>query len=316
MGLQPLVASTYPVPNPNGVRMPDPEQNFLARLDSDGLDALERKLAIKVSQLQSEGRVFRGGSKKTLTGQVDTDADLQKAATDVIETARRGVKIVPQTESRPLIPLFKAAKKELSPELIVDHEQMGFVFYVVEVIFNILLPRDQWPQSANFGLKLSDDIGDPARRLRPISLFPGRKDIQFFKVDLEGAVGIDAGLNVTIPLDKTTIFPFGSFSAKAKINSNIAIGPLSFPFRKAAIEVIGEGDQNILWRYNLRSELKGTNVFKSILILKVAKEARSIRMAGALEVVPCKHRWLDFFGAKNLPRLTDQRALPVQLALN
>jgi len=281
--------------------MASPDDNLIARLSGAQITELEGELA----------RITKAKQKARLRGSED---DIKEVAADVIAVARSGVKIAPQTESRPLIPLFEAANTPLPPEMKVDHEKMGFVFYSVEIVFSILLPQDQWAQSADFHLNLSDDITEPARRLRPIRIFPDYKDITFFKVDLDGAVGIDAGLNVKIPLQSTAIVPFANFSAEAKVKAGIVVGPLSFPFRKTAIEVTGESDQEVFWRYNLQTQLRGTNIFKSILILKVAEEAKTIQISAELGVVPCKRRWL-LFGRENLPRLTDQRPLPVQLAL-
>jgi hypothetical protein len=132
---------------------------------------------------------------------------------------------------------------------------------------------------------------------------------------VEGAIGIDAGMNITPSTFGLTLPTFGEVSAKvamdAKLKAHFVVGPLSFPFRRAAIEVTGESDQHIRWRYNLKSELTGANSFKSILILKVAQEIRSAQITALLQVIPCKKSWLIFRDV--LPALSDRITLPIEL---
>ena len=89
------------------------------------------------------------------------------------------------------------------------------------------------------------------------------------------------------------------------------LGPFQFQFRRAAIEVIGESDQNILWRYNMHSELTGANEFKSFLLLKVAQEAKQVTLDVSLGLVPCKRKWLIF--KDMLPPIPDRMPLAVEL---
>jgi hypothetical protein len=209
------------------------------------------------------------------------------------------------------VPLFAAAKAPLPAEIQVDHEQMGYDFYLVEVTFSSLLPPEQYLAKAELGLKISDDVKEPARRTRPVRLFPGRKDLNLFSVDLEGAVGLDAGMNFSIPMAGNQLLAFGKLTTDAKVKANLVAGPFHFQFRRAAIEVKGESDQLILWRYNLQSELRGTNDFKSVLVLKVSREARAVSLGVTLGVTRCQHRWLVF--REHLPQLTDTQVLPVEL---
>jgi hypothetical protein len=105
--------------------------------------------------------------------------------------------------------------------------------------------------------------------------------------------------------------PYANLTAEAKTKAGIVTNPYSFTVRKAAIEVIGEGDDRVAWRYNMESELAVTNDFKSFLILKVAKEARSVILQCALRVTPCKHSWLVF--RDELREMPYNMDIPVEL---
>jgi hypothetical protein len=293
--------------------MSEPLGTLIARLNEDDIDDLERRLAIAMSKLTPGTSRRVRGPEKEMVLETPGQHELKEVTSEIIENARLGVRIAPQTESRPLIPLFKAAKVELPPEIKIDHEQMRYEFYSVEVIFSILLPKDQFPLSAELELYLTDDAQVTARRTRPIRLFPSRKDLQLFEADLEGAVGIDASLNMSSPTLQGTPLPFplsGDVTANAKLKAGFVIGPLRFPFRKAAVEVRGESDQSLFWRYTLRSELSERNEFKSVLILKVAEEVSSVQIAASLGVVPSKRSWLLFRNI--LPQLTSKVTLPVE----
>jgi hypothetical protein len=288
----------------------------VARLDEDEVYKLERRLAIELNKLTpgETSRVRGPGSDMTMA--TPARRELEQITKEIIKNAEEGVHIASHAESHPLIPVFKAAKIELPPELKVDHDQMRYDFYSVEVTFSILLPKEQFPLSATLALNLSDDSPNQARRARPIRLFPGRKDIQFFKVDVEGKVGIDACLNFSMPQLGLPLSPVvqlgGSASADAGVKAALVIGPLTFPFRKAALEVKGESDQHIVWRYNMESELSGNNEFKSVLILKIPQEVRSVTMSAALLVVPARRSWLILKSI--LPELPAQATLPIELA--
>lgn len=289
------------------------ETRAVARLEGDDLDRLERRLSIAKSKLEPGAVVFRGEPFGE-TGEVqapERQEELDDIAHDIVTTARAGVEIASQAESRPLIALFEAAGTDLPPEVRVDHEQMKYDFYSVEAKFSVLLPTDQFPLSAQFALELDDDVDEPARRLRPIRLFPGYKDVEYFSANLQGAVGLDAGLNFWVPVTAANLVPFAKVSGDASLKAGLVLGPLPFQFRRTAIEVKGESDQRILWRYNMKSELTGTNMFSSVLVLKIAEEAGSARMEARLTVVPCKRRWLVF--KEQLPALSDTVRLPIEL---
>ncbi len=293
---------------------------FVVQLGEDELGTLERRLAIAISRLTPGAISTVRGAGQEITQKIPEQVELETVAKDILTRAKTGVRIAPLIESRPLIPLFRAAKVDLPPEIKVDHEELHYDFYYVEVTFSILLSQEEFPLSAEFHLTLTDDAQDAARHVRPIRLFPGRKDIQFFSVDVEGAIGIDASMNIATPNISAplgVVFPtFSEVSAKvaadAHLKASFVIGPLTFPFRKAAVEVRGESDQDVYWRYNLQSELNGTNSFKSVLVLKVAQEISSVQMSGLLRVVPCKHRWLIF--KEILPDLSDKMPLKIELA--
>jgi len=240
------------------------------------------------------------------------DHDKQGAITDILASFRKGAKIAPQTESRPLLPLFAAAATPIPPDMQVDHEQLGYDFYSVEVAFSVLLPQGQFPLNAELALRLSDDVPDQVRRTRPIQLFPSHQDVALFRADIEAAVGIDASMRLRLPtaIDGLPL-AFGQVSADAKLKAGIVVGPFNFPICKAAIEVEGLQSQDIYWRYNMQSTLTGANTFKSILILKVAREAGRVSCAGSLKVTPYKPSWLFF--KEQLPALTSVVELPIEL---
>lgn len=308
--------------------MPEYQQDRLAKLADEEMEALERRLTIASSKLQPRSKL-RVRGKPPAPGHVDAPhpseideageqtmirrpSEIEEAKNDIIENYRRGVKIASQAESRPLLPLLEAAGLPVPPELAVDHEHMKYDFYTVQVTFSSLLPADQFPAAAELGIVIRDDVPEPKRSTRPLRLFPGRKDKQLFSLDLEGAVGLDAGLNFAIPKIGEEILPYAKASADAKLKAALVLGPFQFQFRRAAIEVIGESDQNILWRYNMHSELTGANEFKSFLLLKVAQEATQVTLDVSLGLVPCKRKWLIF--KDMLPPIPDRVPLAVELA--
>lgn len=281
----------------------------LIKLNEEELDTLDRRLTIASSKLKPGE--LRGTGLLGERIEVPRKEGIEETKKEIIDEYKEGVEIADQTESRPLIPLFKAAKVELPPEIKVDNEQMRYDFYWVEVTFSSLLPKSQFLLSAELKLMLSDDVREPARRIRPIRLFPDRKDIDLFKIDLEGGIGIDQNMNISVPMVGANLLPFKEVAMDAKMKAKIVVGPFHFGFRKAAIEVKGKGDQFIHWRYNLQSELYGTNDFKSVLVLKIAEEATDVQISASLGVTPCKRRWLIFKDV--LPPISDQRTLPVEL---
>jgi hypothetical protein len=283
----------------------------VGKFDADQLDKLERQLAIQTASI----RRLRAENQDRDQGPEDEaeTAAMNAATGDVIASYRRGVTIAPQTESRPLIPLFEADGHAVPAALKVDHEKMGYDFYSVEVIFTILLPTDEYASSAEFNLEIVDDATNSARKTRPIQLFPERQDKDYFRADFEGAVGIDADMKLTLPLSVAgTVIPFLQLTPEAKLKAKMVVGPFSFPFRKAAIEVTGEQSQNVYWRYNLQTTLKGANTFKSILILKVAKETTRVAFEADLKIVPCKPSW--YLIRQHLPPIPVHARLVVELA--
>lgn len=237
--------------------------------------------------------------------------DLEEVAHDILETTRRGINVAPYIESRPLAALFEAAGAALPPDLVTDIQKMGYDFYVAEASFSIKLDPGVGARSADFALDLSDDITAPGRGVRPVRIFPGRKDIDLFKVDVAGSVGIDASMNLAVPREAQSILPFVDASAEAKAKLGIVVGPYEFAFRRAALEVKGEGDPAVAWTYRLESELSGKNDFKSILVLKVAREATRVDAVATLSVVPYKRSWWLFRAA--LPTLVRRRRIPIEL---
>jgi hypothetical protein len=270
-----------------------------ARLDETDVARLERQLAIDMSSIEP-GTYLSG---ETESVRAPAREEMEKAAADLVARYREGVRIAPQVESTPLVPMLAAAGTDVPPKLAAQIE-LGYAFYLVEATFRIMLPKDQKPRSARFALHLDDDVTARERHVRPVSLFPRREDVELFSADLEGAFGIDATATISIPKAATGVaLPFGDLSADAKVRAGIVVGPFRFRFCKAKIEVAGESDQQIEWRYNLESALFGTNDFKSVLVLKVAEEAKAVTMAASLGVVPFKRSWAIF--SKRLRELSD-----------
>jgi hypothetical protein len=279
-------------------------QAVTVSLSQDELEDLQRTLTIHADAA--------GPNRSALTGSVIA-RDTPSVIPDILASYRQGVTIAPQAESRPLLPLFAAAAAPIPPAIKVDHDQLNYDFYSVEIAFSVLLPPGQFPLNAELALCLSDDVPDLARRVRPIQLFPDRKDVTLFRADIEAGVGIDAAMRLQLP---TTVYglplPFSELSADAKFKAGLVVGPFSFPICKAQVEVTGLQDQDIFWRYNLDSALAGANTFKSVLILKVAREARRVSCAGSLRVTPYKPAWLLF--KEKLPTLKASAQLAIELA--
>jgi hypothetical protein len=255
---------------------------------------------------------------------IPQNSKVQEIKSEILDNYRNGVKVKihPHAESLPLIPLYKAAKEHLPPELKVDHDVMGYDYYLVSVTFGIMLPSDQFPLYGEFKiLEINDDIKDKMYQARPVQLFPGRKDITLFTVELEAGVTIDTSMNFSVSMSGSTILPFmqaqaqmkAQASGEAHAKAKIIAGPYSFNFCKAAVEVSGESDKAVWWKYNLKSELRGKNDFKSYLIMKVFKKATSLNMIGSLSVTPYKQRWGGLFKEKLKPLSDPSVPLPVQL---
>jgi hypothetical protein len=69
----------------------------------------------------------------------------------------------------------------------------------------------------------------------------------------------------------------------------------------------------MVWRWRLKSELDGANEMKVILLVKVASEARDLRLHVEIGATPARRRWLIFRDL--LPALPGQpQVLPVELA--
>ena len=283
-----------------------------AQLDDEQLDRLEQQLTIDVAHLKPgtdrDTRKIAGEPERVL---VPGRRDLEEAAADLLSAARRGVQIAPQVESRPLVPLYEAAGTPIPPPILIDRDRLGYEHYLVEITFSAMLPEDQQPLRAEFALRLDDDIVDPPRRLRPTELFPDRENIELFRVDLEGAIGLDANMKFTVPQDAGQPVPIAKLDAETRLKAGIAFGPLSFPFRKAKIEVTGISAQDVIWRYDLQSALLGRNVFKSTLLLKIAREAKRADLGAALSLVPYKRKWAVF--KDRLPVLTARSSSAIEL---
>jgi hypothetical protein len=272
----------------------------VATLDDDALNALDEALVIETSRLTHGPSLLRGVDARP------SEIAVSEIRDEILETYKRGVKIAPQTETRPLIPLYKAAKIALPPDIQVDHQTYHYDFYLVQVIFGTTLASDEYPLRSELTLKLQDDVADGTRRTRPVSLFPARRDIELFKADLDIAVSLDASFNFSAPV------AVGNAKADTAVNAKLNIGPLHFAVHKAVVEVTGESSQDILWRYAYEQHVTGANDFKSFLVLKVPQEATHVEMVAAIGLVPCKPRW--FFFKRMLPQIRHQLVLPVTLA--
>jgi hypothetical protein len=287
-----------------------PPKVSIVPLDDDEFESFERRLAIESSKLvPGEVRSLGLGYKE----KVPSESKMDDIEDEIARRYREGVKIAAYPESTSLISLFEIGNKELPTMMRVQHEKMHYDFYFVQAIFNILLEKDEFPIFAQFNLALQDDVKDVARKTRPLSLFPGRKDIELFQVNFDCAVGVDLGMRISIPTIGGDIIPYTKASADASIKAGLITIPYSFVIRRAALEVLGEGDTMITWRYNLQSELRGANEFKSFLILKIAQEAKFVKMQASLQVTPCKHKWLFFKDALKPRRY--ETSLPVELEL-
>jgi hypothetical protein len=287
----------------------EPPVELIARLNHREQANLKQHLS---KEAYSKERVFRG-TKLRGPEKIANKKELNSIVSEIIETSREGVRIAPYTETHDLHYIFSQLGREF-PVTFKDDERAGYKFFLVGVTFNILLSKDQFAKSAEFELVIADDINDPIHKTRPIYLFPARKDKTYFNADLEGIVAIDTNMNFHIPLSGSELIPFGEFQMKASAELKTKIvAEYKYQYRKAAIEVVGENDIFVRWRYNMKSELDGANMFKSFLIMKTPKEAKFVKMTSSLAVVPAKKKWLGHFGTKLLPALPANCVLHLEL---
>jgi hypothetical protein len=273
----------------------------VASVTEDELDMFEFSLA-KEAAISAKKGVYRG--------ELGTVDETNQVRQEIIGILRRGVRVATHAESLPLLPLLEAAGADLPPTLQVA-QQDGYVFYVVEVTFSILLDEDEYPSRAEFAITINDDTTKDSRKSRPIQLFPKHKDRDLFRFDLEGGIGINAKMEFAVPMANEIMVPFTEINADAKLRAKFLVGPFEFRFRKAEIEVIGESSHEVGWRYNIHTPLRGANSFKSFLLLKVDREASRVELDTNLGVVPCRPTWVIF--EKKLPVLRDSAKLAVEL---
>lgn len=285
----------------------------IIHLESEELDNLERKLYIKSSKLApgKHRSIVRGTQEEDIT--IPEKNELEESCEEIATTYKNGIEIAPHVESLPLIPLFEAKGIELPGELQVESKIKHYKFYQADIICSMIFEKGVFPLSAELGVTIDDDSTDKVRKTRPIKLFPDRKDITRFSVDVEGSVGIDAGMNFTVPTGPEGIIPFANVHAELDANTKASIvaGPFNYQFKQAAVEVIGTGTDHPYWRYNLKSELSGMNEFKSTLILKVAEQTTKVNFTINFSVIPCKRKWLAFDDA--LPKLTDEISASIEI---
>jgi hypothetical protein len=268
------------------------------RLDAGGLARLERQLAIDMARI-APGTIL---STEGGTARAPERVEMEAAANELLAVYRDGVRIAPQVETTPLLAMLQASEVDVPPKLAAQ-AALGYAFYLVEITFRIMLPEDVRPLSARFALRLNDDVAEAERRVRPLSLFPRYEDAELFRAEVEGSFGIDASATISIPTLAGAALPFADVSAETAVKAGIVVGPFRYRFMRAKIEVAGEGDQQLEWRYQMESALLGANDFKSVLVLKIADEATSVVVAASLGVVPYKRRWLVF--KKRLAEMTD-----------
>lgn len=265
-----------------------------ATLDPLNLKDFEKQLFQNASD--NVGYGYKTVSEKRYTIRKTFDSAMTKSSTendtikeDILSTYKNGISISPAIESEPLIPLFNAQNIALPAQIKVDHDQMNYDFYLAQIIFNVLLPQDQFPDYAEFALRIKDDVKESVRQTRPIQLFPAEKHVNLFKIDVEGGVGVDAKMNLSVPAIQG--LPISKFDVDGHAKANFVAGPFDFQFSKATIEVVGEGSQDIIWRYNVKSEVSGKNMLKSFLILKIAQEAKDVKISASLKIRPWKSKW-------------------------
>jgi hypothetical protein len=280
--------------------MADMVESF-ARCSDDDIDRMRRAM-----KLEMPAGEWRGASAP---GSPSPVTNVSEERDDILSVIERGVRIATYSECVPLIPLIMASQLELPPTLKVEQDR-GYEFYHVQVVFSVLLNPGEFPTRAEFALKIDDEVPS-ARRARAIQLFPEYKSREYFSADLEGDIGVDGKLEFAVALPESIPGVQGSVSGGGTVKSKLVLGPFSFRFRRASIEVRGIGDERIEWGYNLEDELEGTNDFKSMLILKVPREAKSVALRAALGVRPSKRSWVLF--SKHLPILRASADLVLEL---
>jgi hypothetical protein len=284
------------------------------RIDFEpGLAVMEEDVGGLHAKLMSHAhgtpRALHAGGPGAPAAAMAPKTDPAAMVEEILAEVRKGVNVKPFAESRSLLALLAAAKQEIPPELAVDAERQNYHFYWVEIGFDVMLDADQFAHSAELGVVIRDDGRAAPRKTRPIRLFPDRKDVTLFSADLTGGIGLDAHFDIVAPGGKA--IPYAELAADASVKAKLVFGPLAFAFRRAAIEVTGTGEDQIYWRYRLKSELRGMNEFKSILVLKVPAEINHVALDVALKVVKCKRKWLLF--SDMLPPATSTRTISVEL---
>ncbi|AFS80369.1 hypothetical protein NKOR_02355 [Candidatus Nitrosopumilus koreensis AR1] len=280
--------------------------------DKTQIRSLERKL--EFDRDASQPGKIRTVKRGTITEQIQVpELNIQKQFDDeIIKTYEDGIRISSQIDSTPLIPMYKNAEQKIPPKIITQHETMKYDFYLIEFFFGLMLKKGLFPKTAQLNVKLSDDVVKDNRKTFPTQLFPGRKDKKYFEANVSGSFGINADLEFSVPEVIGQPIPFADVKVDGNLKSNFILGPFQYEYKKASIEVSGLNDPEIFWKYNMESELHGTNDFKSIMILKVAQEAKSVQMKVKLGVIPYKKEW-HRLSHEELPLLTDEITQEVEL---
>lgn len=231
------------------------------------------------------------------------ESDVENA----IGLVRRGVRVVPFAEALPLVPLYRARGEELPAELRVAHEQQGYEFLLVSLTFTLSLDADEAPDSAEFTLALRDTIAG-ARGARAIRVFPQREHSSWFRTEARFNVDLDAKLSFSASTPAVG-------QAKAEVTSGVKViaGPFQIELGQTELEVLGEGDREIGWRYRVKRALAGRNDYRSWLVLKVAKEETKLQVLANIGVRTYRRSWSTLWLRDKLPILYADAELDIEL---
>lgn len=229
---------------------------------------------------------------------------------DAIGLVRRGVRVVPFAETLPLLPLYAARGEQLPPELQVAHEQQQYDFHLVSLTFTLALEDNESPDSAEFTVRIQDDVGG-ARASRAIRVFPERAHSSWFRAEARFNVELDASL--AFSASHTAAHANAKATAAAGSAVRVLAGPFTIELGRTELEVLGEGDREVGWRYRVQQALAGKNDYRSLLVLKVARETKSVRLLTEIGVKTYRRSWTSLWLRERLPLLRASAELEVEL---
>jgi hypothetical protein len=147
------------------------------------------------------------------------------------------------------------------------------------------------------------------RATRAIRLFPQRVHSTWFQADARFNVELDASLSFAAS------YPGADAKAGARAGGSVKVlaGPFQIELGRTELEVLGEGDREMGWRYRVRQALLGQNDYRSFLVLKVANEATKLQLETNIGVKTYRRSWSTLWLRDKMPILYARALLDVEL---